>query len=298
MYGPNLVRYIYARSARIGIDPAAVLAVAQQEGGFWGAVGDQGTSFGPFQLHEGGALPSSVGNPKVWANSQAGIDYALAQIASATHGAKGLAAIEAQVNQFERPKQQLRAGEIQRAAAAYTGIQGDLRTQRYGNISGTADPRAGGGIGGAITGAITGSIPGAIPGVGGVIGEVPGIGGAVSGAVSGVTKPFTSIYDAFQWIGGNWDRVLEVLGGFALLSIGLFLLGRQVMGKDTNLSQLASGQVSASARDKGYKEGFETGRTYSEEQSARKTQRKSDSRAARMQRSSATRAAYEADIPY
>jgi hypothetical protein len=63
-------RGLIAQLARArGLDPAAVLSIASVEGGFNGAVGDHGTSFGPFQLHKGGALPSGIKNPQQWANS-------------------------------------------------------------------------------------------------------------------------------------------------------------------------------------------------------------------------------------
>lgn len=106
------------RSARrYGVDPLAAEAVARQEGGLrTGAVGDQGTSYGPFQLHEGGALPRGRG--AAWANSPAGIDYALRQMSSAGAGGKrGARAIEAIVRGFERPANPER--EIARASAAY-----------------------------------------------------------------------------------------------------------------------------------------------------------------------------------
>lgn len=87
----------------MGVDPKAALAVASVEGGFGGAIGDRGTSFGPFQLHIGGALPRGVSNPQAWANSPSGIRYALAQIAKVSRGLQGRAAIDAIVRKFERP---------------------------------------------------------------------------------------------------------------------------------------------------------------------------------------------------
>ena len=57
-----------ANAPRYGVDPAAALAVAAQEG-LSGRVGDAGTSFGPFQLHRGGALPAGRG--RAWAESNA-----------------------------------------------------------------------------------------------------------------------------------------------------------------------------------------------------------------------------------
>lgn len=99
-YRSDWTRYIRSRAAQYGLDPAAVLAVASREG-LSGAVGDQGTSYGPFQLHRGGALPAGRG--QAWAESTQGIDYALGQIAGVARGQRGRAAIENIVRRFERP---------------------------------------------------------------------------------------------------------------------------------------------------------------------------------------------------
>lgn len=93
--------YIREQSITRGLDPNAVLAVANVEGGFSGSVGDSGTSYGPFQLHVGGALPA--GKTNAWARSNAGINYALNKIAAVAKGLKGRKAITAIVTQFERP---------------------------------------------------------------------------------------------------------------------------------------------------------------------------------------------------
>jgi cell wall-associated NlpC family hydrolase len=72
------------------------------EGGVkFGAVGDHGTSFGPFQLHVGGALPRGKG--AAWANSPAGIDYAVRQMAQYVGSKTGAAGVSAAVRGFERP---------------------------------------------------------------------------------------------------------------------------------------------------------------------------------------------------
>jgi hypothetical protein len=118
--------YITRRARQLGLDPHAVLAVASVEGGFRGAVGDQGTSFGPFQLHWGGAMPREFsGNTRrsqAWANSPAGIDYALNQIAAHARGLTGKDAIHAIVTKFERPAAP--GAEIQKALGRYGGNLG------------------------------------------------------------------------------------------------------------------------------------------------------------------------------
>lgn len=139
MYGQTLVNYIATKSKGLGLDPAAVLAVASVEGGFSGAPGDyqngQPTSFGPFQLHIGGALPSRVANQGVlyaraWANSAEGIDYALGKIAEVAGGETGGVAVTSIVTGFEHPAQP--GPEIGRAV-------GRLGQQRFtiGSLQGT-----------------------------------------------------------------------------------------------------------------------------------------------------------------
>lgn len=105
------------------LDPRAVTAVASQEG-LGGGIGDGGTSFGPFQLHYGGAYPSSAPQgeqaSQAWATSPSGLDYALSRIASVAAGLKGQSAIDNIVTRFERPANPTR--EIQGASSAYGGL--------------------------------------------------------------------------------------------------------------------------------------------------------------------------------
>jgi hypothetical protein len=105
-------------SKKYGLDPHAVLAVASVEG-LSGGVGDAGTSFGAFQLHRGGALPAGKG--RAWAESPAGIKYAMQRIASVAKGLKGEAAIRAIVTKFERPANP--AAEIQKALGRYGKVR-------------------------------------------------------------------------------------------------------------------------------------------------------------------------------
>ena len=105
---------------RYGVDPRAALAIASVEGGFHGAVGDHGTSGGPFQLHVGGALPR--GRSVQWANTPQGIEYAMRHIANVAHGLHGRAAIAAISSRFERPKNV--PAEIAKALSRYGGSFG------------------------------------------------------------------------------------------------------------------------------------------------------------------------------
>jgi hypothetical protein len=71
MPDPRVVASVARNASRFGADPVALLATALQESGArYNAVGDQGTSFGPFQYHRGGALGSRT--PQ-WAMSDAEI---------------------------------------------------------------------------------------------------------------------------------------------------------------------------------------------------------------------------------
>jgi len=114
----NRANLILQLARQIGIrDPRAVLSVAAQEG-LGGGIGDSGTSFGPFQLHVGGAFPQHIrGNRQAWAWSKPGLLYALSQIKRVAGNKSGDAAIRAIVNQFERPANP--GAEIAKALAYY-----------------------------------------------------------------------------------------------------------------------------------------------------------------------------------
>ena len=116
----SVAQYLMAHARQYGLDPRAVIAVARQEG-LGGGVGDHGTSFGPFQLHEGGALPRGIplGQAQAWAESPAGLNYALSRIASVARGLSGRQAISAIVSRFEHPANI--PGEIAGAESAYGG---------------------------------------------------------------------------------------------------------------------------------------------------------------------------------
>lgn len=105
---PNVSQQIAQGAKARDLDPAAVLAVASREG-LSGKIGDGGTSFGPFQLHIGGALPAAIGalgpvKAQAWAMSPVGLNYALDHIATVAKGLKGSQAVVAIVSRFERPR--------------------------------------------------------------------------------------------------------------------------------------------------------------------------------------------------
>jgi hypothetical protein len=112
-------RLIRQLAVKYGLDPEAVVSIASVEGqrALHGGVsiGDHGTSFGPFQLHAGGALPKGKGS--AWAHSRGGIDYAERQMAQYARGLKGKAAVTAISSRFERPADV--PGEIAKAMGFY-----------------------------------------------------------------------------------------------------------------------------------------------------------------------------------
>jgi len=118
---PRLWKLIVRYSRQYDLDPYAVAAVSIMEGGGrFGAVGDSGTSYGPFQLHVGGALPP--GKTAAWANSASGVAYALRKMSqSGARGLRGPAAITSIVRNFERPAAP--GPEIAGAVNHYTALR-------------------------------------------------------------------------------------------------------------------------------------------------------------------------------
>ena len=178
-YGEPLIDYIINGAQRRRLDPAAVLAVASQEGGFYGgsdSIGDHGTSFGPWQLHVGGALPDEVWArgatyAQAWAWSTTGIDYALGIIASVAAGLSGLASITNIVTRFERPL------DIPAEIAGAWAVYGTYQQRVASGSGGIGDP-----------GEIPGTLPGSPPPA-----ERPG--GDPVGGTPPLTNPAASAQD-------------------------------------------------------------------------------------------------------
>lgn len=116
------IRNINIAARRYNLDPKAMMGIAYNESGLNPfAVGDNGTSYGLFQLHVGGALPQGRG--AAWADSMQGIMYAARQMAaSGAAGKRGLAAITAMSRNFERPANP--QAEISKAWNYYQGHPG------------------------------------------------------------------------------------------------------------------------------------------------------------------------------
>lgn len=131
------MQFIRQRAIKYGLDPNAVLAIGSVEGysALHGgtSIGDNGTSFGPFQLHEGGALPK--GKDSNWAHSAAGIDYALRRMSAVARGLQGQAAVQAISSRFERPADV--SGEVSKAMQFYGGGSSKPLDAAWGPHSGS-----------------------------------------------------------------------------------------------------------------------------------------------------------------
>ena len=136
------LKQIQTAGAKYGVDINALVAIASQEG-LGGGVGDNGTSFGPFQMHEGGALPA--GKDQAWAESPAGIDYAVQQIKNVVGNKTGADAIKAIATGFEKSTDP--QGEAARALALYEGGAVNLGSAGSGLTSQTSGSDSGSGSG-------------------------------------------------------------------------------------------------------------------------------------------------------
>lgn len=142
------ISYIRVKANSLNVDPAAVLAIAEQEG-LSGNIGDNGHAFGPFQLNDaGGVFPAAMqgmtaAQKQQWAWSPEGIDYALNLIAGVAGGLRGNQAIQSIVSNFERPSpdygpthRNLQIEEFTNAVANYT----KWLTVNPGEVTDTSPP--------------------------------------------------------------------------------------------------------------------------------------------------------------
>ncbi len=123
---PSVEALIQAYARKLGLDPRAVAAVAQGEGGLkWGAVGDGGHAFGPFQMNDaGGVLTNRFGTSQArasFANSPAGVMEAMRAMARSAKGLKGQAAVRSIITNYERPADI--PGSINRALGRLGSVQ-------------------------------------------------------------------------------------------------------------------------------------------------------------------------------
>lgn len=222
----------YAQQA--DLDPAAVISVAEYEGGISpgssAAVpkghydpdqqGHPGWSYGPFSTRTPGAVPGSVysgpvsrqqpgptGAVQDWAWSPEGISYAIRQIQAVAAGKTGPDAITSIVTGFEHPADPTK--EIAAEEQTYRGLVAGGSGSPVA-ISNTPTPDLATPIG---------SLP--IASGGGV--NVTDAKGTTTTAPTG--SQATGIFGFLE--GFSLTRVLQLLLGGVLLVVGLFLLARQ-----------------------------------------------------------------------
>lgn len=213
IWGQTLVTRIAQRADREDVEPEAALAVASVEGGFVGKVGDQGTSFGPFQLHQGGAMPA--GKAGSWAQSPAGVDYALQRIGDVAGGLRGEAAIREIVYKFERPQDPER--EVENATQRYRAAKA-AGNGRDPNKWISYNPK-----GEPIVDLTPGFDPPGLPDLGGPWGAIKDSLGKIGSFFHIIVWPFTHI-----------KRFGQILVGSILVVIGVIM-----MAKGTNTGQAA-----------------------------------------------------------
>ena len=249
------ITYIEQRARQLGLDAGAVLAVAASEGVTLPATpGDKNangvpTSFGPWQMHIGGKLPQNIAAQgpvyaQGWANSPAGIDYALQGIAKVAQGQTGYAAVHTIVTQFEQPRSYLVAGEVTRSYQRY--LQGGKPAPASGTQGGSSSGSGGGffdalsGLGTGVEQGLTGNPIGAAlstdKALAGLLGinakSIPGVAQA-----DAVTSFFGKLTDPNFIL-----RTGEVIAGAVLILIGGVLLARQI-----GLAPTAPGPIQAAA---------------------------------------------------
>jgi hypothetical protein len=139
----EVIAYVGANANTFGLDPAAVLAVANQEGlnsqpgSSW--KDPPGIAFGPPSWNSAGAgnaiVQSQGASASYWSWTPAGLNYWLQQVAnSGAQGLTGISAINQIVTGFERPATVNIPGEIVNASRDYASFQAQIQTPLPGNI--------------------------------------------------------------------------------------------------------------------------------------------------------------------
>ena len=183
---------------KLGVDPRLAIAMAQQESGLDPhAVGDHGTSYGLYQLHQGGELgnltPTSAFDPTTNAS------VALAEVArvAKTHPGASPGQIAALAQRPADPTAYAAAVD-----AKYKALAGSVSAHPQSGDAGMKD----------------------VLGLGTASGVALGAGSTISSAVSGIT----SVGDLLKWLSDkdNWLRIGMMVGGFIVTIIGLAGLTR------------------------------------------------------------------------
>lgn len=202
---------IIATAQRLGVDPILALASAKVESGFNPkAVGDYGTSFGLYQLHEGGELGNLTPQQAFDPSTNAAV--ALQQFKNVQRSYPNVTdpgQIAALAQRPEDPQ-----GYAVKVDQAYASLQ-----QKKSN----------GGLLGAVGDAL--QIEGG-PAAG--IGEGIKAGQSAAGAIDSAAGAIDSAAGFFRWItdSHNWLRLGEILAGATLMVIGVVAVGFTLGDKD------------------------------------------------------------------
>lgn len=127
----QLAAYVHANAPLYGLDPAAMLAIASQEG-IGGAIGDGGLAYGPWQDHvtefnrigySGPVRNNQDVQAFMW--SPDGVDFVMrSMVAAGAAGLTGYDAIVRMATFYERPRSDLLHGEIAGAWSQYNKWRG------------------------------------------------------------------------------------------------------------------------------------------------------------------------------
>lgn len=199
---------IIATAQRLGVDPILALASAKVESGFNPkAVGDNGTSFGLYQLHEGGELGNLTPQQAFDPSTNAAV--ALQQFKNVQRSYPNVTDPGQIAALAQRPADP--QGYAAKVDQAYSALQQQKKSSNSGGLLGTV-VRDGLQIAG-----------GPAAGVGAVIQAGQSAAGAVDSAAG-----------FFRWITNqhNWLRLGEILAGATLMVIGVVAVGFTLGDKD------------------------------------------------------------------
>lgn len=232
----GVIAYVGQNASRFGLDPAAVLSVANHEGlnrgpgsGYplqWTLPGEGNISFGPPSWYGGTPGNPAAGTPilaahgsnaPAWSWTPEGLDYWLQKVSGVASGLTGTAAIRAIVTGFENPRADLVAGEVQNASNDYQSFVSQIQ----GAI---------GSVGGDTTD--TSPVATGTTGVSGETGSQSQVGSQSSTQTtatqgSNPSQPSVSSLNFSDTIQHSIVQILLVLIGIALLVGGIYLIGSQ-----------------------------------------------------------------------
>jgi len=186
---------INATAAAYGLSPATLLGVYGTESGYGTNLGPSSAgAVGPFQF-----LPST--GAKYGLNGKTIMQFQPSLTAAAAY-LKSLGANSSPTSPATFGALNAYNGNSSgSSASAYTNqvLSFGLSPAKFNAMVSSAEAAAGGGV----------NIP-----------------SDISAGYNAVTAPFKDVASAFKWLGENWLRILEFLGGAVLGIFGLVLLGK------------------------------------------------------------------------